>query len=292
MKTSFHRIYTKDKLELHGLLYQPDRKVKTALAHVHGMARNFYENRFLDSLAKILTQNDIAFSPFNNRGNGHLITLVKKINKKFEYVKIGNAFERFKDCILDIKAHLDFLENRGFNNIHLSGHSLGTCKATYYLAKTQDKRVKSLILLSPSDMLGLVREDKKRFKKDIDTAKKMIKKKRGDKLMPQEVWDEYPMCANTYFDLFGNNSLAAIFNFHNPSDKFKILSQISCPIFAIMGKKDDVLIVPIEKIMKIIKEKATSSPQCKFKILGNATHDYRGYEKELAKNILNWIKSF
>jgi len=165
MKTSLHRIQTKDYLELHGLLHQPDKKTKTVLAHVHGMAGNFYENKWLDSVAEILTKNGIAFCPFNNRGNGHITTFVKRVGKKISYPRIGNAYEKFEDCLIDIKAHIDFLEKQGFTNIHLSGHSLGAPKIAYYTAKTKDKRLKSVILLSPSDMLGLVRDDIKKFNK-------------------------------------------------------------------------------------------------------------------------------
>lgn len=292
MKALIHRIQTEDGLELHGILYRLEKETKTVLAQVHGMTGNFYENKFLDNLAKTLTKNNIAFCPFNNRGSGNITTFVKEINGKREYLRIGNANEKFEDCLLDIKAHIDFLENQGFTNIHLSGHSLGAPKVTYYLGKSQDKRIKSLILLSPADMLGLARENKERFEEEIAEAKKMIAEGRGDKLMPKKVWDEYPLTASTYLSLFDNNSEAGVLNFHNPNDQFKILSQITRPIFTIMGRKDDVLIIPIENIMSLIKEKAKSSLRCEHQILGEADHNYQGYEQELADTILKWVKNY
>ena len=68
MKVSTKRIYTKDGIELFGLLYEPDSKSNTVLVHVHGMGGNFYENKFLDAIAETLTSNGIAFFTFNNRG--------------------------------------------------------------------------------------------------------------------------------------------------------------------------------------------------------------------------------
>ncbi len=292
MKTSFHRIYTKDSLELHGLLYEPDKKAKTVLAFIHGMGGNFYENKFLDNLAETLTQNNIAFCPFNNRGNSFMTDFLKKTEKGIKFVTIGNANEKFEDCVLDIKAHIDFLQKQGFTNIHLSGHSLGSPKIAYYAAKTKDKRIKSLIFISPSDMLGLVREEPKRFKQNITMAKRMIKQKKGNELMPTRVWDEYPITANTYLSIFGDDSKAVIFNFYNPELGYKILSQIPFPIFTTMGRKDDVLVIPIEDIMRIIKEKAKSSPRREHEIIGDAPHSYRGFEESLTKAILTWIKSF
>ncbi len=292
MRTSLQRIYTKDNLELHGLLYQPDRKNKSVLAFVHGMGGNFYENKFLDSLAKDLTDNNIAFCPFNNRGNSFMTDFLKKTKKGIGFVTIGDAYERFEDCLLDIKAQIDFLERQGFSNIHLSGHSLGAPKIAYYAAETRDKRIKSLIFISPSDMLGSVREEPKRFKEDIAVARRMIKQKKGNQLMPRRVWDEYPITANTYLSIFGDESKAGVFNFYNPEYGFKTLSQIDCPIFTAMGRKDDCLLMPIEKMMRTIKEKAKASPRCEYQIIGQAPHTYRGFEGQLTKAVLGWIKSF
>ncbi|GAF93099.1 unnamed protein product, partial [marine sediment metagenome] len=236
-------------------------------------------------------ENNIALSPFNNRGSG-LLTDFRKSNKNVEIIRLGTAREKFEDCLFDIKAHLDFLEKQGFTNIHLCGHSLGTCKVIYYLAKTQDKRVNSVILLSPSDMLGLVRKDKERFKEEIITAEKMIKQGKGNRLMPRDVWDEIPITANSYLNLFGDNSETAIFNFYNSKDKSEKLSKISCPILSVMGKKDDSFVVSIKDTMRIIKERAKSSPRCEYKILGDADHNYIEYEQQLADTILKWINSF
>lgn len=135
MKTSLQRIYTKDNLELHGLLYEPMKATKTVVAFVHGMAGNFYENKFLDHLAKKLTDNNIAFCPFNNRGNGQITMFLKKTKEGIKYEVIGNSYENFEECLIDIEAHINFLEKQGFQNIHLCGHSLGAPKATYYGSK-------------------------------------------------------------------------------------------------------------------------------------------------------------
>jgi len=291
MKTSFQRITTEDGLELHGLLYEPDEGSKTVVAHVPGMAGNFYENKFLDSLAKTLTKNGIAFSPFNNRGNSYITTFTKKVNDKIDCVKVGSAYEKFEDCLKDIKAHIDFLENQGFSNIHLCGHSLGTPKIVYYLGKSQDKRIKSLILLSPSDMLGLARGNKQRFEEEIAEARKLVKEGRGSNLLSREVWDEYPISASTYLNFFDDYSETGVLNFHKPDDKFKVFSSIPQPIFAVMGRKDDVLIVPIEKIMEMIKKNARSSQKCEYEILGDSAHNYMGFEQQLADTVLRWTRN-
>lgn len=292
MRTSFHRVYTSDKLELHGLLYELEKKTKKVVLHVHGMAGSFYENKFLDFIVKKLTQKGWAFCAFNNRGTGFVFDFFKKTKKPEEYVKIGDSREKFKDCLIDIKAWIDFLEKQGFNKIHLQGHSLGSVKVPYYQAKTQDKRIKSLILLSPSDMIGLIKEDKKKYEKELDQAKRMVKQGKGDELMPELIWDWYRLTADTYLNFFTEGSEAAVLNFHNPKDEFKILSQVRVPIFAVMGTKDDALVVSIEKTMRLIKEKAKLSPRVEAKIIKGALHSYRGYEQRLAETIYSWLNTF
>ncbi|MFZ5365893.1 MAG: alpha/beta fold hydrolase [Patescibacteria group bacterium] len=294
MKTTFQRIYTEDNLELSGLLYEPDIPTKTAVAHVHGMAGNFYENKFVDFIAKTLTNNGIAFCPFNNRGAEYIEDVIVLQKDGYTTKWIGETREKFSDCVLDIKAHLDFLSQSGFETIHLQGHSLGCVKAIYYLSKTQDKRVASLIIISPPDMLGLVRtgEEKQKFSKFLEKAKQMVKEGKGNDLMPWMVWGEYPISANTYLDLFGDNSEAGVFNFYKPHDEFKMLSSIKVPIVALMGRKDDSFTASIEKTFELIKNKAKSSPRVETKIIGEALHSYRGHEQQLADAILDWVKSF
>ncbi len=291
MRTSLHRISTKDGLELHGVLYEPEQKTNSVLAHVHGMGGNFYENRFLDIIAKTLTDNGISFCCFNNRGNGFITEFVKKIDDKKDYIRIGDSFEKFADCLIDIEAHINFLREQGFNKIHLSGHSLGSPKVAYYASRAGSEKISSVIFISPSDMLGLVRDNKQRFDEDIRTAQDMINNGREKEIMEKWVWNTYPISASTYLDLFSDSSPAAIFNFHNKKLGFEVLSKIQIPIFVTMGRKDDVLVIPIEDIMQTIKEEAKSSPIVETEIVGDAGHDYLGFEQDLSNAILKWVQA-
>ncbi|MES3031286.1 MAG: alpha/beta fold hydrolase [Patescibacteria group bacterium] len=291
MKTSLHRILTKDNLELVGLLYEPEEKTSKILVHVHGMAGNFYENRFLDALAKTLTDNGIAFFAFNNRGCESLKYLTKTLpGGKKEYVRAGNSYEKFEDSLLDIQGAIDAVSLWGFNDIHLSGHSLGSPKVSYYLSQTQDKRVASLILLSPSDMLGLVRDEKETFERDINEARTLVKAGKGEELLSHEIWDECPLSANTYLSLFGDDSPVAIFNFFDPNFKLPVLGTITQPIFVTMGREDDCLTVSIEETMERITKASTQSSHVETKILGDANHGYIGFEDDLAQTVLTWIQ--
>ncbi len=290
MKRTFHRIYTSDGLELHGLLYEPDKPTKSVLVHVHGMAGNFYKNKFVDFIAKELTSNDIAFCVFSNRGCEHIKDTYKyEEGKKPKIVRIGNTYEKFEESLLDIKTFIDFVSDKGFSNIHLSGHSLGSPKVVYYVTEKNDQRIKSLLLISPADMLGLVRDEPDMFSKQIAEAQKLIQNDKEDQILSDLLWGNNPISANTYINLFSDNAKDAIFNFYNPNDKLETLNKISIPTYAVMGRKDDALTISIEKTYSRLEDALVNSPKVKTEILGDATHGYRDYEQKLATAIMTWL---
>lgn len=290
MKTSFQRITTKDNFELAGLLYEPEIQAKKVLVHVHGMAGNFYENKFLDVIAETLTSNGIAFFAFNNRGCELIKDLYKIENGKRNIVRVGNAYEIFEDSALDIRSAIDFVSSKGFSEIHLSGHSLGASKVANYVAEENDTRLSSVIFLSPSDMVGLTKMDKN-YERDLSTAKEMVAQGKGDELLPFPVlWDQSPLSAKTYISLGDKDSKVAIFNFHNAEDSLPVLSKIAIPTLALMGTKDDALVVPIEETMSRLKKALSGSPRVEAVVLGDADHGYNNYEQQLADAINIWIQ--
>lgn len=63
MKQEFVRLYSADNIEMPGVLSSPEGGSDTIVLHVHGLNGNFYENRFLDVLAKTYTEKGCAFWP-------------------------------------------------------------------------------------------------------------------------------------------------------------------------------------------------------------------------------------
>ena len=290
MKTSLHRIITEDSIELVGLLYEPEETTNKILVHVHGMAGNFYENKFLDAIAETLTANGIAFFAFNNRGCELIKDLTKIVNGKRTYIRIGNAYEEFEDSQIDITAAINFVGSRGFSNVHLSGHSLGSPKVAHYVANRNDNALSSVIFISPSDMVGLIKIDKN-HDRDMNMAKQMVAEGRGNELLPNPVlWDGNPLSAKTYISLGGMESNVAVFNFHDPKDTLPLLSKITIPTYAVMGRKDDALVIPVEETMERIKKPMINSPKVETNILGDAGHGYNGFEQDLADALVSWIK--
>ena len=148
MKQELVRINSIDNIEQPGILYTPDDNTTKIVIHVHGLNGNFYENRFLDTLAKTYTDNDYAFLTFNNRGRDFITELLKGN----EFTIIGGSLERFKDCILDIDGVINWVKDRGYQEIVLEGHSYGCNKVLYYYNKRKDNSIKKIVLLAPCDI--------------------------------------------------------------------------------------------------------------------------------------------
>lgn len=112
MKTSFQRITTEDGLELHSLLFEPNKKTTNVLIHIHAWVGNFYENKFIDFISKEVVARGFTFLSFNNRGIGFVTDFIRRSELGFKYVRIGGSLEKFEDCIIDINAAIDFLEKK------------------------------------------------------------------------------------------------------------------------------------------------------------------------------------
>lgn len=286
MKTKFVRIVTKDKLILSGNFYSPEKATKKAVLHIHGMCGNFYENSFLSYMADEFTKNGYSFLSINNRGAGTFFDFPVK-GRKESHKRIGNAYEKFEECIYDIKAGLDFLEKEKFTEIVLQGHSLGSVKVAYYMAKTKDKRVSRLVLVSPSDMVGLT-EDKEHARR-MTLSKKLIKDGRGNELLPELLWGWAWNSATTYVNLSERNTAVDVFNTYDKQAP-SCIKDITIPILAIMGGTDDAAILPVKEALEVIKSKAKKAPRFDTLVIGKAPHTYFGYEQQLARGIASWLK--
>jgi len=286
LRNNFIRITTEDGLELHGLLFEPIRKTTNALIHTHGWVGNFYENKFIDYVAREAVSKNFAFLTFNNRGAGIINDFIKRGKSKVEYVRIGGSLEKFEDCLLDIKAAVDFLSKRGYKKIILQGHSLGCQKITFYKYKTKDKRVKGLILLAPVDDLSFTQKLlKNKYKKSLRIAKEMVKNGKGDKPVPNGM-AFYPLLNAKMFLSVADpkSSSGRIFDY---SGELTEIKNANCPVLAMFGSKDEYQSKPGEKL-KILKE---NIKECDTKLVENAGHGFVNFEENLPKLIGNWLKT-
>ncbi len=293
MKSEFLRFYTNDNIELQGLLFKPEGNDNSkAVIHIHGLSGNFYENHFIDSLARELTRVGYSFFAFNNRGHDYSTDLMKASGKDISYIDGGGAYEIFSDCVYDIDAAIEYLKTAGIDAICLQGHSTGANKAVYYQYRKKIKEVKAIVLLSPCDDVGILQSKlgNNRFKKAIHRASNLVEANRGRTLMP--TWAVFcPMSANTYLDSYSDKSPLDIFPYRNRRRSFKELSSIQTPMLILFGNNGEYVLGDISETLELIRSKAKSSSRVDTRIIDGAPHNYLGKETEVSKIILEWLKA-
>lgn len=200
MKQELVRINSIDEIEQPGILYTPNENTNKIVIHVHGLNGNFYENRFLDILAKSYTDKNYAFLTFNNRGRDFITELLKGN----DFTVIGGSLERFKDCILDIEGIVNWVKAKGYNEIILEGHSYGCNKVLYYYKHKKDDKIKKIVLLAPCDIPS---EGKKflsdeEYKTAKDESTRLVKEGKDSELIDFSIMANGKIAAGTYYNDF------------------------------------------------------------------------------------------
>ncbi len=271
---------TEDNLLLYGMLLEPPQKTDILFIAVHGTASNFYENGFMEAIAKKLGQKKISLLLTNNRG-AYILQA---------YPLAGTALEKFEDCLKDIDAWISFAIKKDYKKIILQGHSLGTEKVVYYLNKGKHKdKVNAIILLAPSDSFGWEKEYSK-GKKLLQEAQSLVNQGKGHTFLTSE-WLSYsgvmPKSASSYLNFMQDGSeLSQALPFHTQSLSF--YKTIQVPILVVIGDQEEYTILPVKDALELMKKENSRTESHQLK---DCNHDFDGREKELADIIATFAEN-
>ena len=280
MNQKLIRINSIDGIEQPGILYTPNKKTDKIVIHVHGLNGNFYENRFIDNLAKAYTEKNISLLTFNNRGRDFITELLQGD----DFTIIGGSLERFKDCILDIEGIVNWVKNSGYKEIILEGHSYGCNKVLYYYFKKKADIIKKIVLLAPCDIPSECKKylSQEEYKIAMEESTKLVKENNENELIDFSVMANGKIAAGTYYYDFlpgGENDFLKYGN----KEKNPILDNVTIPTLVIFGDKDDcVLTEPIEVVKNYLIENIKN---CHIEIIEGANHSYTNKCTELEKII-------
>jgi pimeloyl-ACP methyl ester carboxylesterase len=284
------RIEAGDGLELVGLYAAPKGGgARQAVLHTHGLAGNFYENRFLGDVCDAVLAKGLAFLATNNRGHDYRSDNLRGAGLETTYVPGGAALDIFEDCVHDIGGGARFLAERGHEEIYFEGHSLGCSKTVYYLTEIGDARCAGLVLISPPEMFGLqedrARDDPKHaLDKLLEQARTLVDEGRGDAEL--EVGRDIPYTAATFVSMFGDRSVTDIFPFRLGRDgDYSRLASIESPMLVTYGDVEEAVSVPVEDAASLVREMAKAAPRVVTRIVRGGNHVYWGHEAELARVI-------
>lgn len=284
MKQELVRINSIDEIEQPGILYTPNEDTDKIVIHVHGLNGNFYENRFLDILAKSYTDKNYAFLTFNNRGRDFITELLKGN----DFTIIGGSLERFKDCILDIDGVVNWVKEKGYKEIILEGHSYGCNKVLYYYNHRKDDSIKKIVLLAPCDIPSEGKKflSEEEYKNAKEESTRLVQENKENELIDFSVMANGKIAAGTYFnDFLPNGENDFIRYVDGINGKSEVLNSIDIPTLVIFGDVDEcVLTQPIDVVKEYLKNNLSN---CNIQIIDGADHSYTGRYEELGKVIKN-----
>ena len=139
-------VVNREGLVLDGAFYAPSGKPipapVDAMLLIHGSRGNFCDPA-TKSMAEDLSATGIACLALNT--NAHDTLWYHPPSDSYK----GNAFEILENTMSDLRAGIDYLEQRGYRTIGLLGHSMGAVRVAYYAATEDDPRVKAVVPVSP-----------------------------------------------------------------------------------------------------------------------------------------------
>ncbi|MBP3502338.1 MAG: hypothetical protein J6K42_02525 [Clostridia bacterium] len=282
-----------DGTELFGLLHTSENSAdKDVVISTHGMGSNGFKKRE-DIIAQKLTSNNIAFFTFNNRGNG----LVNGVKSNGEKILQGTVFEDVEDSYYDLVGAIKLMINKGYKNIHMQGHSLGSTKTVYTynkLIKNGEQellnKIKSVILLSLVDVsevmnylihstqnqnfikLALQKESEGNSNYIIDT---------GVPFLPL-------VSVKTFLKYYRDNKNIDFAKYTTKGFEFEKLNNIKVPIFMRWGNVNELISLPADKLAELMNEKIHNQNK-DISYVDGATHNYSGKEDLLAEEILSFL---
>lgn len=279
-------VKTSDNLPLSGLLVESKEQATDIILNIHGTSGNFFWNDFYEPLSKMALDLGLGFLTTNNRGSG-------VYELEIGTVPHGASLEKFEGCLLDIDAWIEFCLNKGYKNIILQGHSFGTEKSVYYMAKGKYKdKVKAVILLGFSDNVGTQqRYENKIGKNYFEEATKLVNENMSEQLLSdlKGLAGELPISAQTYLNFFSENSENSI---ALPLRKGKDLigfQNIQVPILGVIGDNEDgeYTIIPIKEAVELLKSENKFAEA--YQIEGS-NHGFEGKETKLVEIITDFLK--
>jgi pimeloyl-ACP methyl ester carboxylesterase len=289
------RARTRDGFELFGLIHEPEERLGVAVVFVHGLGANGYV-RFTDALASALPGAGVALVRGNLRDSDMLG--IDEFPQTAEVRKGGGAYHPFEDSVLDLESWVTEAERRGYRRVVLFGHSLGSLKATYYLFRTGDGRVKGLVLASTADLVAMHegRYTEQELADFLAMARRLVAEGRGTDLMPPECGMGLlfqPVSAEAYLDRFDEPASWDVMDLYDRGSghAFEALRSVSVPILALFGTREET--VPTDRLDAVfdrLQREAAGAPSFRRHVLQGANHFYSGYGGLVAAVTLAWLR--
>jgi pimeloyl-ACP methyl ester carboxylesterase len=277
IKSELVTLKTNDGVTLHGALWRPvSGKARVGIVIAPGAGSEFYDDLLVWLGENFARSGYIALS-MNRRDHAQ-----------------EQWYHKFEMSAMDHEYMIDFLAARGAQAVILAGHSYGTLTAPYYVTKSDDARVKAIILYGPHGYKrdGLPRSfsSQSEYDRAVATAKEMVAAKRGTEtfLLPpiRPGGRSRPASYEAFLDRGGPDTRAV---------PVEIIREVQHrPILAIRDPADPYLatIPPAQQLLQEANKNLeyVLLPDIKDGKMDATAHQFRGREGEVLRITLEWLK--
>jgi pimeloyl-ACP methyl ester carboxylesterase len=271
------RLTTTDNHPLDAALITPQTaRPDAAILHLHGKGGNFYTgpSRFVPELTK---DRPIAHLALNMRCHDLGYTRYGRASPDFMTADVpvaGGFWEKISAGHQDVAAAVEFLRDRGYTRIFISGHSSGGYYAVDYAAR--DSTVAGLALLSPltTNRTALARWFSGPGELDdaLVRAHELISMGRGNHLIPLRSW---------YYAISAESLVERV---ADPEDKWESeLARLECPVLLLWGDSESR-----HELWSAIADRVQLAGLERL-ILPGAEHHYAGFEQQVARAIAGFV---
>lgn len=279
------RVTTKDGLRLDGALRLPPEGVLCqtsldAVLFLHGVGSNFYTSGTLDGIAARLHKLGLALLPVNTRGHDNIYAASANFGRRLQ----GAAYEVVDECRHDVRAWVEFLTSRGYQNILLMGHSLGAIKAIYSQVHEPLPEIVGVVAMSPprlSHRAFLQSRESSIYFASLATAEQMVAEGRGDDLFLAKFPFPLMITASGYIDKYGPGERYNITRFGN---------QVPVPILFTYGSKEVADGGgPFAGVPEVLANLPREQDALDVAVIAGGDHFYTGVYDGLAEEVEEWL---
>ena len=245
-----------------------------AVLLVHGSGGNFYRHS-TKAMAADLSAQGYPCLAINTKG--HDTVWLNLADGQY----YGNANEILDNSRLDLKAGVDQLWERGYRRIALLGHSMGAVKVAYYAATEQDRRISTVIPVSPvrlSYTYYMESEASEEFQANMQRADEMEAEDRALDLMAVRFPIPQMFSAASYLDK------------HGPAERYNLVTlapRIAVPLFVIAGELETH--VRLRDCARDIVTAAINSPRAEYVIIPGGDHALNNNTAAASAAVLRWL---
>lgn len=259
------RLQTDDGVRLTGILRRPRMaRANAGVVLIHGYSGNFYSG-IMDFLPEALTDRGFATLALNMRDHDR-----------------GPKKNRFEENRYDIALAVDKMALLGYHSIFLYGHSMGSNRVLYYMAATQDPRIKGVLLTgSPGNLFewNISVFGPEMANSVLRQAQNLVAKGKGDQWM---LIDLGPLGKA----LYTANHVVSLRGPKTVSDPYKNIARVFQPVLIVHGLADRLA---NPNVADRLRNSATPKTNVTVVKISGANHRFSHHQKKLASVVTRWM---